>query len=117
MNTLRDYHWLRAVLLVLVVSSWGLGPAPAQGYAPIDDLINTISQLTQTGQISDVKVASNLIVSLQSIGTLIDGGQKPAAKNLLVAFRDEVSNLSGVGMTASAASQLADEAQTISAGL
>ena len=108
---------MAAILLLCVLISWGVGLRPAESYAPIDDLIGSVNQLHQTGEIFDITVRENLVVSIQSIGTLIDDGNTITAKELLTAFTEEVSSLGGVLMTADAAVKIVEEAKKIVAVL
>ena len=114
MKTLRQITYIKmlACLLFILV---GLGPVmnPAWGYAPIDDLINQVDQLRQNGEISDLTSASNLIVSLQAIGTTIDAGDSVTAKKLISAFIQEVDSLSGIFIIPTAANQLINSANNI----
>ena len=105
------------LLVFVVVMNWSVGVPLAEAYAPVDDLVTSVNQLLQTGEIYEVVVMANLIVSLQTIGTVVDEGNTASAKDLLQAFIQEVQSLSGVLMTAQAAEQLVDEATTISATL
>lgn len=112
-NSIRSY----LAVLLLVLASWSTGATPAESYAPINDLIGQVDQLRQAGQIFDVTTASNLIVSLQTIGTLVDAGNRTSANQLLSAFNQEVNSMSGALMTPTAASQLVSGATSISTGL
>ena len=114
---LRRYSIKLAVSLVLLLLSWSVVLSPARSYAPIDDLINSVNQLRQSGQIFDATVAQNLITSLQGIATLVNSGNKTSAGQLLDAFNQEVNSLSGILMAPAAASQLVDAATRIASGL
>jgi hypothetical protein len=100
---------------VLLVCS--LGPSFAQAYAPIDDLIASVNQLLQSNQIFNETVASDLIDTLQTAGTMADQGNNATARQLLTAFAQEVSSLSGDMMAPAAASQLTDLAAQAQSGL
>lgn len=118
MKTLRRLTSIKMVACLLFILV-GVVPAinPAWGYAPIDDLIHQVDQLRQNGEISDLTTASNLIVSLQAIGTTIDAGDSLTAKKLLVAFTQEVDSLSGIFIISTAANQLIGAATNIANSL
>lgn len=75
---LRQYSISLAAVLLCVLMSWGMPLRPAEGYAPIDDLIASVDRLYQAGQVT---IRANLIVGLQSIGSLIDGGIRSPRKS------------------------------------
>lgn len=106
-----------ATILLCVLMGWGMGLSPAESYTPIDDLIGSVNELHRAGEIFDTTVRTNLISSLQTIGTLIDGGNILTAKELLTAFTQEVTSLSGVFMTTDAAIKIVDEASKIGSAL
>lgn len=114
---LRQYNLRWGVVLFLLLMTWNIEVYPAQGYAPIDNLIFQVDQLLQFGQIYDAEMVTNLIASLQVIGSTIDAGDTLIAKQLLSAFTQEVSAISSMMMTATAADQLISGATTIASGL
>lgn len=107
MKTTRRLSFIKlASVVLLLLLSWSLERSLAWGYVPVDNLVNQVDQLRQSGGIFDVATAANLIKSLQAIGTTIDAGDNLTARQLLTAFNEEVSSLSGVLMTTTAADQL-----------
>jgi hypothetical protein len=102
-------------LFVLLVCS--LGPSFAQAYAPIDNLINSVNQLLQSNQIFNATVASDLIDTLQTAGTMAEQGNNTTARQLLTAFTQQVNSLGGDMIAPAAASQLADQAAQAQSGL
>jgi len=114
---LRQHSIRQAAVLLLVLVSviWVVGPAAS--YAPLDELMTSVTQLLQAGQIFDGTVAQNLLASLQTIGAQIEQGNKGTAAQLLTAFSQEVSGLSGVLMTPTAASQLVEAATKLASEL
>lgn len=116
-NIFRQNCLRMAAILFCVLISWGTGLRHAESYTAIDDLSGSINQLHQTGEIFDATVKTNLITSLQTIGTLIDNGNTLTAKDLLTSFTEEVTSLSGVLMTTNAATKIVEEAKKIVAAL
>ena len=70
----------------------------AQAYAPIDDLIASVTQLGQSGEVTDSSVGAELTVRLQTIGAWLDGGDPTTARSLLLDFAEVevVQGLNGV---------------------
>jgi len=114
--TLRS-HTARLGTALFVFLLWSTGPSAAQAYAPVDDLVSSVNQLLQSQQILNETVAYDLINSLQTIGTMVDQGNKAAAAQLLTAFTQDVNSLSGDLITPSAASQLKQKAAETQSGL
>jgi len=103
-----------ALFVFLVLST---GPSVAQGYAPIDDLVDSVNQLLQSQQILNETLAQDLINTLQTIGTLVDQGNKAAASQLLAAFTQDVNSLNANLITPSGVSQLTQKAAETQSGL
>jgi hypothetical protein len=117
MNRILRSHAARLVTGLFVFLIWSTGPSVGQAYAPIDDLVDSVNQLLQSQQILNETVAHDLINSLQTIGTMVDQGNKAAANQLLTAFTQDVNSLRGDLITPSAASQLVDKATQAQSGL
>ena len=118
MNYILQKNCLRiAAILLCVLMSWSVGLRQAESYAAIDELSGSVDQLHEAGEIFDATVKTNLITSLQTIGTLIDDGNTITAKELLTAFTEEVSSLGGVLMSTDAATKIVEEAKKIVAVL
>lgn len=110
--------WLLFTLIVLPLEGGLLfAHDKAYAYQPVDDLIMVVEQLHQSGEIAEVTVRSNLVVSLKTIGVLVDEGDPSTAKVLLDAFTQEVQSLSTTLLTSSAADQLVIQASEIAAAL
>ncbi|HET6464889.1 MAG TPA: hypothetical protein VLY20_04300 [Nitrospiria bacterium] len=102
---------------LLVFLLWSIGPSLAQGYAPIDDLIASVNQLVQSQDILNATVAQDLISTLQTIDALVDQGNRVAAGQLLTAFTQDVSSLSGDLITPAGVNQLVNKATATQSGL
>lgn len=113
----RPWVLRRGAVVLVALLSLGLGASPAAGYAPVDELIGLTNQLYQAGEIADVTVMANLVVSLQNIAALADSGDRTTAAQLLDSFIQEVSSLSGSLLSAGGATQLVEAARRAAAGL
>ena len=117
MNRILRRHSARLATALFVFLLWSTGPTVAQAYAPIDDLITTVNQLLQSQQILNETLAHDLVNSLQTIGSMVDQGNKAVANELLTAFTQDVNSLSGDLITPSATAQLVQKAAQTQAGL
>jgi len=117
MNRILRSHTARLGTALFVFLLWSTGPSVAQAYAPIDDLVDSVNQLLQSQQILNETLAHDLISTLQTIGTMVDQGNKAVATQLLTAFTQDVNALSGDLITPSAATQLAQKAAETQSGL
>jgi hypothetical protein len=117
MKRISRLHSARLATGLFVFLVWCLGPSFAQAYAPVDDLIVSVNQLLQSNQIFNDTIARDLIDTLQTAGTMVDQGNKGTATALLMAFKQQVNNLSGDLMTPTAASQLVQKATETQSGL
>jgi hypothetical protein len=106
-----------AIALLIVVISWSMAPSTVKAYVPIDDLITTVDDLQQSGEIYDLKRTEVLTADLEYIGTVIDSGDTDTATQSLNDFILKINDLSGVLMTTDAASQIVNDANTVLAGL